>query len=394
MNLGKQLQTSTVNSNSEDKGEARSAPFYARPLRDTELLQMMELTRENLAASVAGIDIVRRVVEQNLESFWGLFRRRTGEEDHLTGYVGMLFLNSEGIAALKAGRFDASDPSPAHLTGTNADLEAIYLWCIVAPKFGKLAIDMVAKTMGPSYAGLPLYAGAASEAGLRTILGFGFKALDEARSGLGGLFILERSAGRSGEPQPRRKNPWSSRFRTVIASTGEDVEKAFAIRAAVFLVEQNCPYAEEFDGNDRTATHVVGYVDDEPVGTLRIRYFADFAKIERLAVLPRFRRTLIAKELVDTAFNFCRRKGYRKVYGQAEKHLVRFWSRFGFEVLPKNYNLIFSDHEFVEMSGDLDPHPNPITIHSDPYLIVRPEGHWDGPGVLDKSAIRPATNPH
>jgi GNAT superfamily N-acetyltransferase len=127
---------------------------------------------------------------------------------------------------------------------------------------------------------------------------------------------------------------------------------------------------------------------------MRVRYFADFAKIERLAVLPRFRRTLIAKELVDTAFNFCRRKGYRKVYGQAEKHLVKFWSRFGFQPLLKNYDLVFSDHEFVEMYGELEPHPNPLTMHSDPYLLVRPEGRWDEPGVLDKSSMRPATNPH
>jgi hypothetical protein len=31
---------------------------------------------------------------------------------------------------------------------------------------------------------------------------------------------------------------------------------------------------------------------------------------------------------------------------------------------------------------------------SDPYLIVRPEGYWDAPGALDRSAERPATNPH
>jgi predicted GNAT family N-acyltransferase len=253
---------------------------------------------------------------------------------------------------------------------------------------------MVAKAMGPSYAGLPLYASAASEAGLRTILGFGFEPVRDGYAGLGDLFLLRRSAGKSGEPQPRRRNPWTTRFRTEVAATGDDVEKALAIRAAVFLVEQNCPYAEEFDGNDRTATHIVGYVDGEPVATMRIRYFADFAKLERLAVLPRYRRTLIAKELVDTAVNFCRRKGYRTVYGHAEKHLVKFWSRFGFKVLPKNYSLTFSDHDFIEMYGELDPHPNPLTMHSDPYLLVRPEGHWDEPGVLDRSAARRATNPH
>ena len=35
-----------------------------------------------------------------------------------------------------------------------------------------------------------------------------------------------------------------------------------------------------------------------------------------------------------------------------------------------------------------------ITVMSDPYVIVRPEGRWDTPGALDNSAARPATNPH
>jgi len=34
-----------------------------------------------------------------------------------------------------------------------------------------------------------------------------------------------------------------------------------------------------------TATHLVGYVGAEPAATLRLRYFGDFVKIERLAVL-------------------------------------------------------------------------------------------------------------
>ena len=368
--------------------------FRVRPLQDFELQDMFQLTRDNLSASVAPYEVVSPILRNHPESFWGVFPREAADPDRLVGYVGMLFLNGQGVAALKSYNFDAKNPNPLHLVSSDAELEAIYLWSIVAPKLGKIAIGMVAKAMGPSYAGLPLYAGAASLAGLRTIFGFGFRPVEEGRAGISDLFVLERSAGKSGEQQPRRKNPWSSRFKTVVAATSDDVEKALAIRAAVFLVEQNCPYAEEFDGNDRSATHFVGYVDDEPAATMRVRYFADFAKIERLAVLPRFRRTLIAKELVDTAFNFCRRKGYRKVYGQAEKHLVKFWSRFGFQPLLKNYDLVFSDHEFVEMYGELEPHPNPLTMHSDPYLLVRPEGRWDEPGVLDKSSMRPATNPH
>jgi predicted GNAT family N-acyltransferase len=167
-----------------------------------------------------------------------------------------------------------------------------------------------------------------------------------------------------------------------------------AIRAAVYLGEQRCPYDEEYDGNDYCSMHVLGLVGGEPAGTMRIRFFADFAKLERMAVMPRFRRGPIVPKLIDAAFEICRRKGYRIVYGQIQKRLEPFWSKVGFERLGKNRQLIFSDHEYIEVVKRLVPHPEKITLDTDPIIIIRPEGAWDHPGVLDGSAMRPATNPH
>ena len=42
---------------------------------------------------------------------------------------------------------------------------------------------------------------------------------------------------------------------------------------------------------------------------------------------------------------------------------------------------------------DLEPDPNAITLDSDPYVMIRPEGDWDRPGVLDKSSGRAVTSP-
>ena len=98
--------------------------------------------------------------------------------------------------------------------------------------------------------------------------------------------------------------------------------------------------------------------------------------------------------MVEEGIEIARRKGYCTLYGHAQKRLTRFWSRFGFEPLKKNVHLVYSDHEYVEMAARLEPHSERITMMSDPYVIVRPEGHWDSPGALDNSAQRPATNPH
>jgi predicted GNAT family N-acyltransferase len=179
-----------------------------------------------------------------------------------------------------------------------------------------------------------------------------------------------------------------------IVGNADELAQCFAVRAAVFMVEQKCPYAEEFDGNDFSATQVIGRVDGEPAGTVRIRYFVDFVKFERICVLERFRTTDLSKRLLEFCVEIVRRKGYRKVYGHAQKRLVRHWKRFGYEPMDKDFKLVFSDHEYTEILGEFPPHPDAITLASNPYIILRREGAWDEPGILDQSAERPPTNPH
>ena len=70
------------------------------------------------------------------------------------------------------------------------------------------------------------------------------------------------------------------RLSVTVARSLEDMMRVMTIRSAVYMAEQECPYDEEFDGNDFSATHLIGYVGNEPAACLRIRYFADFAKIE------------------------------------------------------------------------------------------------------------------
>ena len=172
----------------------------------------------------------------------------------------------------------------------------------------------------------------------------------------------------------------------------EEMMQAFAVRAAVFMGDQECPYAEEFDGNDFAATHVLGLIGNEPVATARIRYFSDFAKVERIAVRRNYRKSTIAVQLVKFVIELCQRKGYQRLYGHSQVRLVNFWTRFGF--VPINgAEFVFSDHRYVEMECLLEPHSDPIEIGMDPMVLSRPEGAWDRPGVLERSGQRSASCP-
>jgi hypothetical protein len=55
--------------------------------------------------------------------------------------------------------------------------------------------------------------------------------------------------------------------------------------------------------------------------------------------------------------------------------------------------LAFSEFGFVEIVLDVDRHPDAVSIESDPYVIIRPEGRWHAAGVLEKSAARDVTRP-
>src|SRR6516162_11905156 len=113
-----------------------------------------------------------------------------------------------------------------------------------------------------------------------------------------------------------------------IARDPNDLMLVTAIRSAVFLAEQDCPIEEEFDGNDLVAAHFIGFVGKEPAGCLRVRFFGEFAKVERLAVRHQYRRTRVSFKLVQASVDYVKRKGFRKIYGQAQDRLVDFWAHF------------------------------------------------------------------
>ncbi len=174
-----------------------------------------------------------------------------------------------------------------------------------------------------------------------------------------------------------------------VARSLDEIMAALAVRCVIFMGEQSCPYDEEFDGNDFAgATHLVARVGGEPAGTLRLRWFAGFAKLERVAVRREHRGGPTSSALITASLDLARRKGYRKVLGHAQAHLISFWERLGARIRPDRDRFVFSDCEYVEMEWDLEPAAGSLNLDTDPLILIRPEGRWDEPGVLDRSVAR------
>ncbi len=178
-----------------------------------------------------------------------------------------------------------------------------------------------------------------------------------------------------------------------LASTSDEMMQCFMLRAAVFMGEQQCPYWEEYDGNDYTASHLILYVDGEPAASIRVRWFAGFAKLERAIILKRYRSYGLFLPFVHWAKEFCRKKGYPKAYLHGQRRLWPIFEKDGFrKVDDKIFH--FSDHEYGAFACDLDVGEDAPTVLTDPMVLNRPEDQLDTPGVLEESMERGASNPH
>jgi predicted GNAT family N-acyltransferase len=80
-----------------------------------------------------------------------------------------------------------------------------------------------------------------------------------------------------------------------------EVDAALALRYEVFCVEQGVSLAEERDGRDGDALHLVVVEDGEVVGTCRLLAEGSEVKLGRMAVAPGHRGRGLAAELLVAA---------------------------------------------------------------------------------------------
>jgi len=310
------------------------------------------------------------------------------------GFIAVLPLNTLGLQSLALGTFDGASPDLRLLAHPGERPAGIYMWGVFAP--GPLAAGMALfmEKMAPAqYAGVNLYSRPNTEVGRRFNEVLGFKKGTSVGSIVApNVWIFRR------QPEPPLYDTYvpgahKKEVGITVARTFDDLMKVAAIRNAVYIGEQECPYDEEYDGNDLSSTHLLAYMGDEPIGCLRVRFFADFAKFERMAIRKEFRKSRAAILLAQAAIKLARRKGYLRGYAHSQARLVDFWGRFGFRPLEGAKPFVFSDYDYVEIVADFPADPDAVRIGTSPYVVIRPEGRWHEQGILESSAGRPATNP-
>jgi predicted GNAT family N-acyltransferase len=364
-----------------------------------EIDRLMDRAREDLPG-LGPNEVVHRVVSHNPDSFWAIAHRERFSSMNRTaeGFQAFLMLNAAGLAQLLDGKFKATDPDLSLLARQHEKPAAIYIWCTHA--WGPLSAGMaltLQKISTPLYRDVDVYARAASPEGHYSLEGLGFRrGVTVGDRVASDLYMFRRSRVTPKEVPSYdgyMDDNQDDEISVTVARCIEDLMRVMAVRSAVYIAEQRCPYREEFDGNDFSGSHLLGYVGHEPAAALRIRYFADFAKLERLAVRSEFRGRRLAQLVIQAGIEICRMKGYTRIYGQSERSMVEWYGQFGFRIPNEARELVFSEFDFVEIVLDQPRSPEAVTIETDPYVIIRPEGRWHIPGILERSASRPVTRP-
>ena len=125
----------------------------------------------------------------------------------------------------------------------------------------------------------------------------------------------------------------------------QDLEACLKLRFEVFVDEQGVPVEEERDALDDTATHLLALQDGTPVGTARIVFQDDTAKIGRVWVVKTARGTGLGAKLIEACVNVARNQaGITRAKLGAQTHAIGFYEKLGFEVYGPVYLDAGIDH--------------------------------------------------
>lgn len=122
--------------------------------------------------------------------------------------------------------------------------------------------------------------------------------------------------------------------------TTNELYEILRLRAAVFVVEQNCVY-QDIDNKDQKALHILGIKNDEIVAYARIfkpnDYF-EYTSIGRIVIHPKERNNKYGYQLVEVAIKAINvHFNAFTIAISAQEHLEKFYNNLGFKRNGKSY---------------------------------------------------------
>lgn len=123
--------------------------------------------------------------------------------------------------------------------------------------------------------------------------------------------------------------------------TTNELYQILALRAEVFVVEQNCPY-QDVDSKDQNAIHILGHTKGQLTAYARVLpkgvSYKDYVSIGRILTRQNNRGKKLGHQLVDYALSVCKKTAPKtsiKISAQAQ--LEKFYNTHGFKATGEAY---------------------------------------------------------
>lgn len=120
----------------------------------------------------------------------------------------------------------------------------------------------------------------------------------------------------------------------------KELYQLLQLRAAVFVVEQDCVY-QDLDGKDEKALHVIGSKNDKIVAYTRIFEPGDYfqeASIGRVVVKDSERKYGFGQDIMRASIKAIKERFNENiVHLSAQTYLKKFYNSLGFEQVGEGY---------------------------------------------------------
>ena len=112
----------------------------------------------------------------------------------------------------------------------------------------------------------------------------------------------------------------------------DELSDAFTVRREVFVREQNISEDEEYDGLDDSCQQYIAKNSSTVIGTARVRFITpECIKIERMAVLPEYRRQGIGTGIIAYIEEELKQSPATKLVLHAQMGAMPFYKACGFQ---------------------------------------------------------------
>lgn len=115
------------------------------------------------------------------------------------------------------------------------------------------------------------------------------------------------------------------------ARTDDEVDSALALRERVFCGEQGVSFEADQDGRDPEATHIVAVERGLVIGTCRLLFRGEVARLGRLAVEPGRRGDGVAAAILEEADRIAADAGAERIALHAQTYAQALYERAGYE---------------------------------------------------------------